>query len=179
MTEPAFECRRSKSRAKVSPELYSLSPLCYLPPHQMHRGREFPGASGSARNTWLCPTDLNAGFDSLKKKGRVEECHVLEENAQGTGSPKGHSWRVLGGHLPHPSFSREENGGPSGEVRSLHTELRTTLQTARCAQKLAPRHWLGEGTPTQPRLFPAIWLPPWRVSPSPGLRVGALQRSHR
>lgn len=38
----------------------------------MHRGGEFPGASGSARNTWLCPTDLSAGFDSLKEKGHVE-----------------------------------------------------------------------------------------------------------
>ena len=35
----------------------------------------------------------------------------------------------------HPFFSRKENGGPEREVRSLHIELLTTLQTPQWPQK--------------------------------------------
>lgn len=169
-----------------SPEPGSpLNSAAFLPsmiyPHIKSTGTESSlgllGARGALRFAQL--RLLSAGFDSFKREEPCgEQCHILEENTQGTSGPKG----TVGGTLevvsPHPSFSRGENGGPRGEGRSLRAELLTTLQTAQCAWKpcTGAQTLAGESSPAS-SLLGGSRLPPPRVSPSPGVQVVGLQRS--
>ena len=156
------------------PDYMPFSP-CYPSPHQMHRGRVFPGASGSAKGMWLCPA---AGFNSFKRERDVPENNATfrKKVPKEPAVQKGTLGRDLGGHLRTSLLLRRTKCRPQsgGEVPAYRTSDHPADHLG-CSEALhrRPDTGIGNGLKSSPPLTCCI-----RVFPSPGLQAVALQRSH-
>lgn len=170
----AFECRLPSSRARIPPRLYALFPLLSIPTSNA-QGQSVPWGLWECQGHVALP---NCWLQWLQKRkgGDGEQCHILKESAQGTSSPKRHTWRDLGGHLRASLLLQRTKWRPQpgGEVPAYRTSDHPVDHLG-CSEALhrRPDTGIGNGLKSSPPLTCCI-----RVSPSPGLQAVALQRSH-